>query len=108
MAEAVGTRAEERRLAQVRERGADADAYFSNWTVDREVTMEDITVLLHHQYLIKPNGRAPCGREYQLLQSSHGADDYIWQCPIHRTAEEISLRRDSFFYNRFHPIPTSL
>ena len=100
----MNTRRHQNRIATLAQQAVDQTRYFRSWTCDTTLTLDTIQTLQHLSILSATPPTCHCGTNKQLYQSPQTTDGWCYRCPRHGGATTESIRHDSWFYNKRHPI----
>lgn len=100
----MNTRAHQNRITTLAQQAVDVKQYFRFWTRDTTLTLDIIRTLQHLSLLSRTPPKCHCGADKQLYQAQHFTDGWEYRCSRHGSSTRESIRHDSWFYQKKHPI----
>ena len=98
------TVAHQNRINTLAQQAVDVKQYFRSWTRDTALTVDIIQTLQHLSLLSRTPPKCHCGADKQLYPSQHFTDGWEYRCSRHGGNTRESIRHDSWFYLKKHPI----
>ena len=100
----MNTCSHQNRITALAQEAVDVKQYFRFWTCDTALTLDTIRTLQHLSLLSRTSPKCHCGADKQLYQTQNCPDGWECRCSRHAGETRESIRHNSWFYRKRHPI----